>query len=297
MNQAVQQMLARYDCKNENDYINAIREIMQELTLQGLWRGKFFEHAAFYGGTALRILYGLNRSSEDLDFSLLKPNPAFRLSSYAEALKRELASSGFATEFVEKEKNPASHIDSAFLKTNTKTQMISIGLPEALTDRIHSRTELKIKLEVDIDPPMGFQPEVKTLLRPIPHSVRVYTLPDLLAGKLHAVLCRKWRNRAKGRDWYDMVWYAGNHPQVDLAHLEERMRQSGDYPDSHPLTLERLREFLNASIDTVDVEMLKSDVRPFIRDRQELDLWSKDFFRMVVASFVADMPKGEGRRR
>ena len=294
MNQAVQQMLARYDCKNENDYINAVREIMQELTLQGLWRGKFFEHAAFYGGTALRILYGLNRSSEDLDFSLLKPNTAFRLSGYAEALKRELASSGFATEFVEKEKNPASHIDSAFLKTNTKTQMISIGLPEALTDRIHSRTELKIKLEVDIDPPMGFQTEVKNLLRPIPHSVRVYTLPDLLAGKLHAVLCRKWRNRAKGRDWYDMVWYAGNHPQVDLVHLEERMRQSGDYPDSHPLTLERLREFLNLSIDTVDIEMLKSDVRPFIRDRQELDLWSRDFFRMVVTSFISDVSK---RRR
>ena len=291
MNQVLRQMLVRYDCRNENDYINAIREIMQELTLQGLWRGKFFEHAAFYGGTALRILYGLNRSSEDLDFSLLKPDPAFRLSGYAEALKRELASFGFATEFVEKEKNPASHIDSAFLKTNTRTQMISIGLPEALIDRIHSRTELKIKLEVDIDPPPGFLTEVKTLLRPIPHSVRIYTLPDLLAGKLHAVLCRRWRNRAKGRDWYDMVWYAGNHPQVDLAHLEQRMRQSGDYPDSLPLTLERLHEFLNAAIDMVDVEMLKSDVRPFITDRQELDLWSKDFFRMVAASFIADMPK------
>lgn len=287
MNQAIHQMLDRYECRNEDDYINAIREIMQELALQGLWRGKFFEHAAFYGGTALRILYGLNRGSEDLDFSLLKPNKDFRIAGCADALKRELSAFGFTVDFVEKEKNRETNIDSAFLKANTKMQLISIGLPSALTDRIHSRKDLKIKLEIDIDPPPGFQTEVKTLLRPIPHTVRVYALPDLLAGKLHAVLCRKWRNRSKGRDWYDMVWYAGNHPLVNLAHLEQRMRQSGNYPDEQPLTPERLREFLNAAIDNADIETLKADVRPFIRDQQELDLWSKDFFRQIVGEFRA----------
>ncbi len=286
MNQAIQQMLDRYECRNENDYVNAIREIMQELALQGLWRGKFFEHAAFYGGTALRILYGLNRGSEDLDFSLLEPDKSFRLTGYADALKRELAAFGFPVDFVVKEKSWDSNIDSAFLKSNTKMLMISIGLPSTLVARIHSRTELKIKLEIDIDPPSGFQTEVKTLLRPIPHTVRVYGLPDLLAGKLHAVLCRKWRNRSKGRDWYDMVWYAGNHPQVNLTHLEQRMRQSGDYPDDKPLTLWRLREMLNAAIDDADIEMLKADVRPFIRDPQELDLWSKEFFRQIIMLFV-----------
>ena len=143
---------------------------------------------------------------------------------------------------------------------------------------------------------MGFQTEVKTLLRPILHSVRVFTLPNLLAGKLHAVLCRKWRNRSKGRDWYDMVWYAGNHPQINLAHLEQRMRQSGDYPDSKPLTLERLNDFLNAAIDSVDVEMLKADVWPFLKDRQELDLWSRDFFRLTVKSFFTVL-SDEKRKR
>lgn len=285
MNATIQQMLERYKCRNGNDSINALREIMQELALQGLWRGKFFERAAFYGGTALRILYGLNRGSEDLDFSLLDPNPTFRLSEYADALKKELNAFGFTVDFVTKEKKREFNIDSAFLKTNTKTQLISFGLPASLTDRIHSRKELKIKLEIDIDPPSGFQTEVKTLLRPIPHTVRVYTLPDLLAGKLHAVLCRKWRNRTKGRDWYDMVWYAGHHPQIDLNHLEIRMRQSGDYTDPTPLTLEQLRQFLLSAIENTDPEMLKADVQPFIRDQQELDLWSKDFFRQIIKEF------------
>ncbi|WP_176014995.1 nucleotidyl transferase AbiEii/AbiGii toxin family protein [Victivallis sp. Marseille-Q1083] len=285
MNQVIQQMLARYECRNENDYINAIREIMQELALQGLWRGKFFEHAAFYGGTALRILYGLNRGSEDLDFSLLHSDKKFRISDYSGTLKRELAAFGFTVDFVEKAKTLDPNIDSAFLKANTKIQLISIGMPATLTDHIHSRKELKIKLEIDIDPPPGFQTEVKVLLRPIPHMVRVYTLPDLLAGKLHAVLCRKWRNRSKGRDWYDMVWYAGNHPQIDLAHLEQRMRQSGDYPDDQPLTLERLQAFLGNAIDESGIETLKADVRPFIRDQQELVLWNKDFFRQVIREF------------
>ena len=285
MNQVIQQWLARYQCRNENETINAVREIMQELALQGLWRGKFFEKAAFYGGTALRILYGLPRSSEDLDFSLVLPDPEFRLAAYAVPLKRELEAFGFTTEFVSKEKNRPFHIDSAFLKSNTKMQLIAIGLPAALTDRVHSRTEIKIKMEIDIDPPSGFQTESKNLLMPIPHAVRTYTLPDLLAGKLHAVLCRKWNNRAKGRDWYDMIWYAGHYPQVNLKHLQQRMIQSGDDTGTVPLSMTRLQDHLLAAIDTADISMLKADVRPFIRDQQELELWSKDFFREVIRHF------------
>lgn len=291
MNQIIQQWLARYRCRNENETVNAVREIMQELALQGLWRGKFFEKAAFYGGTALRILYGLPRSSEDLDFSLLQADPEFRLSAYAMPLKRELEAFGFTTEFVSKDKNHPFHIDSAFLKSNTKLQLIAIGLPAALTDRIHSRTEIKIKLEIDIDPPSGFQTESKNLLMPIPHAVRTYALPDLLAGKLHAVLCRKWNHRSKGRDWYDMVWYAGHHPYVNLLHLQQRMIQSGDDTGDVPLTLKQLKEYLLEAIDAVDITMLCTDVRPFIQDQQELALWSKDFFRDVVGRFQEMSPQ------
>lgn len=286
MNQALNQMLSRYVCETENDYVNAIREILQEIALLGLWRGKFFEHAAFYGGTALRILYGLNRGSEDLDFSLLKPTGEFRLSEYENALKRELAGFGFQVDFSVKEKTSDSQIDSAFLKANTKMLFIAIGLPEQLTDQIHSKKELKIKLEIDIDPPPDFQTEIKTLLRPFPHTVRVYSLPDLLAGKLHAVLFRKWKNRSKGRDWYDLVWYAGNHPRVNLRHLEQRMRQSKDYTSLEPLTATELHSMLKQAVDRIDIDQLKADVRPFIRDPQELELWSPDFFRDVVAQIT-----------
>lgn len=286
MNQALNQMLSRYVCETENDYVNAIREILQEIALLGLWRGKFFEHAAFYGGTALRILYGLNRGSEDLDFSLLKPTGEFRLSEYENALKRELAGFGFQVDFSVKEKTSDSQIDSAFSKANTKMLFIAIGLPEQLTDQIHSKKELKIKLEIDIDPPPDFQTEIKTLLRPFPHTVRVYSLPDLLAGKLHAVLFRKWKNRSKGRDWYDLVWYAGNHPRVNLRHLEQRMRQSKDYTLQEPLTATELHSMLKQAVDRIDIDQLKADVRPFIRDPQELELWSPDFFRDVVAQIT-----------
>lgn len=288
MNIAIAQMLERYQCQTESDYTNALREIMQEIALLGLWRGKFFEHAAFYGGTALRIIYGLERSSEDLDFSLLAPNPQFRLKIFGDALKRELESFGFSVEFSSKEKKLPLNIDSAFLKTDTKLQLISIGLGDELARQIHSKRELKIKLEVDIDPPPEFKTESKTLLLPIPHAVRVYTLPNLLAGKFHAVLCRKWLQRSKGRDWYDMVWYAGHYPKVNLKHLEVRMRQSGNYPDDTPLTLERLHHFLSKAVAEVDIAAIKQDVMPFIRDQQALELWSKDFFEKIIKEFIQD---------
>ncbi|MDD3954469.1 MAG: nucleotidyl transferase AbiEii/AbiGii toxin family protein [Lentisphaeria bacterium] len=282
MNSMLQQMLDRYACRNAAESVNALREVMQELALLGLWRSKFFEQAAFYGGTALRIAYGLNRSSEDLDFSLLKPNSEFRLTSYAEALKNELSAFGFAVEFVAKEKNHAFNIDTAFLKGNTRILLISIGLPSSLTDKIYAQKELKIKFEIDLDPPPGFTTEVRTLLHPIPHSVRLYALPDLFAGKLHAVLCRRWLNRSKGRDWYDLVWYAAHHPAVNLNHLEQRMRYSGDYNYENSLTLETLKNLLHDAINKIELEQLRKDVILFLRDPQELQVWSKDFFRQVI---------------
>ena len=258
MNQAVMEMLDRYQCRTEADYVNALREIMQEIALLGLWRSKFFERAAFYGGTALRVIYGLDRCSEDLDFSLLLPDAEFRLKNYGDALKNELESFGFTVEFSSKEKERPHNIESAFLKTNTRMQLITIGIGE-IARQMHSRENLKIKLEIDIDPPGGFATEIKYLLRPVPHAVRTY----------------------------DMVWYAGHYPKVDLKHLEIRMRQSGDYPDDEPLTLARLLDFLYQAIDEVDIEQIKADVLPFIRDAGQLEIWSRDFFREVVRQFTA----------
>ena len=282
MHEAIRSMLNRYAPQTRDDYVNALREILQELALLGLWRSKFFEHAAFYGGTALRVLYGLDRYSEDIDFSLLAPDPGFSLGQYGESLLREIGSFGFRVEFEHREQTRQTAIESAFLKAHTLKQLLIIEADAERFPDLHPGSVLRIKLEVDIDPPGGFETESRYLLQPIPFAVRVYSLPDLFAGKLHAILCRKWQTRVKGRDWYDLVWYAGRHPQVRLSHLEARMRQSGDYRDETPLTRDRLVELLRQAVDQLDVGRARDDVVRFVRDPRPIDIWSRDFFHEVV---------------
>ena len=287
MHDAIHSMMDRYECRSRTDYVNALREILQDLALLGLWRSRFFEHAAFYGGTALRLLYGLDRYSEDLDFSLLEPKASFSLKPFGEFLEREISSFGFHVEF-EARRNPrASTIESAFLKANTIKQLIVINADQELLRGLQPAKKLKIKLEVDTDPPGGFETETQFVLQPIPFSVRVYTLPNLFAGKLHAVLCRKWRTRVKGRDWYDLVWYAARRPEVRLNHLETRMRQSGDYREEQPLTPEKLQDLLSQAVDDLDVEQARREVAPFVKDPRASDVWSREFFRQVIARIVA----------
>ncbi|MHC4874170.1 MAG: nucleotidyl transferase AbiEii/AbiGii toxin family protein [Planctomycetota bacterium] len=282
MHEAVRQMLSKYTCITKDDYVNALREILQEIALLGLWRSKFFEHAAFYGGTALRILYGLDRFSEDLDFSLLKPDPDFSLNSFSKALQKEITSFGFTVEYENKEKEVQTNIESAFLKANTTQQLITIEANNDIVEKIHSNEKLKIKLEVDTDPPAGFEVENKYLLAPIPFSVNTFSLPDLFAGKLHAVLCRKWKNRVKGRDWYDMIWYAAYHPQVRLSHLQKRMLQSGHRNKENQLTMSELIARLTESIENLDIDQARQEVSLFVKDQQSLEVWSKDFFLAVI---------------
>jgi predicted nucleotidyltransferase component of viral defense system len=279
MNDAIQQMLARYACKTQDDSINALREILQQIALLGLWRGKFFEHAAFYGGTALRVLYGLDRYSEDLDFSLLQPSKAFSLDAYGQTLRREIASFGFEVSFEVRQKTADSAIESAFLKANTAEQLIVI---QATPTALHRHQTLKIKLEIDTDPPAGFETESRTVLLPTPFAVRVYRQPDLFAGKMHAILCRKWKSRVKGRDWYDLVWYVSHHPQLHLSHLEARMRASGDWTGDAALTRADLFTRLRATIAELDVAQAREETSRFIRDPSVLDIWSPDFFLEIA---------------
>jgi hypothetical protein len=281
MNPAIEQMLERYACQTRDEYVNALREILQQIALLGLWRSKFFEHAAFYGGTALRVLYGLDRYSEDLDFSLLKPDPNFSLGGYGDALRREVASFGFEVVFENRKRNPRSAIESAFLKANTLQQLIVIK-DAGLWKPMHSGEVLKIKLEVDTDPPGGFATESRAVLLPVPFAVRAYSLPDLFAGKLHAVLCRKWKTRVKGRDWYDLVWYAGHHPQVRLSHLESRMRHSGDWTGPARLRRPDLLNLLHSAIASLDMKQARQETDRYVRDKSSLELWQPDFFRQVV---------------
>jgi predicted nucleotidyltransferase component of viral defense system len=283
MNEAIRQILANYEIRSVEDSLRALREVMQEIALLGLWRSKFFENAAFYGGTALRVLYGLDRFSEDLDFSLLEKRKNFDLGDYSEALKRELASFGFAVEIESRPKPASAAIQSAFLKADTRTQMITVEFDKGLVQKVPRNQVLKIKLEIDVDPPPGFATEVRYLLRPVPFSVRTFSLPDLFAGKMHAVLCRGWKSRVKGRDWYDLVWFAAYHPELHLVHLEQRMRQTGHWQGPAPLTAGDLRDLLSNRIEKVDIDQIRREVERFVKDPAALAVWSKEFFLDVAS--------------
>ena len=282
MNEAVTRMLGKYKLDTTQAYLRALREILQEIALLGLWRAKFFEEAAFYGGTALRILYGLDRFSEDLDFSLLRPDATFDLTRYGRALQVELGAFGFEVKVVSKAKGKDAAVQSTFLKADTLRQLVEVRAGETVLAGIPKGKVVKIKLEVDTAPPPGFDTEARYLLNPIPFSVRAYGLPDLFAGKMHALLCRRWKARVKGRDWYDFAWFAANHPHLRLAHLRERMVQSGHWPKGKALTESAFRKILDDAIGTVDLNAARREVLPFISDPDALAVWSPEFFRTMA---------------
>lgn len=278
MNDVMERMMARYENRRLEDYVRALREIIQEIALLGLWRAKFFEKAAFYGGTALRLLYGLDRFSEDLDFSLLRPSQRFDLSKYGQALEAEMKSLGLEVRFDRKERKGSKAVQSGFLKGDTLTQLIVVETGEKIVRQLPKGQVIKVKLEIDTDPPPGFATEVRYVLHPVPFSVRSYVLPDLFAGKMHAVLCRRWKNRVKGRDWYDFVWFVANHPQLHLSHLQQRMVQTGDWEEDRTMTPDDFYDSVDQVVESVDLYAARKEVEPFVNDPDALAVWSKEFF-------------------
>ncbi len=282
MHEMIRQMLEKYQRRSLDETVRALREVLQELALLGLWRRKFFEKAAFYGDTALRVLYDLDRFSEDLDFSLLRPDPAFSFERYLDGIEKELHAFGFDVRVEVKEKSAGSAIKSAFLKADTFFQLLAIETPASIVEDVRKGQVIKVKFEVDVNPPPGFETDVKYLLQPIPFAVRVFSLPDLFAGKMHAVLCRTWQTRVKGRDWYDLVWYAGRYPELHLVHLEARMRQSGHWSKEEPLTERAFRDLAFTAVEKLDVEQARKEVERYVLQPRALEVWSKEFFHDVM---------------
>lgn len=279
---ALNGLIDRYQPQSSADYQNAVREIVQEITLLGLWRTPFYEHAAFYGGSALRIFHGLQRFSEDLDFSLLGSEPGFSLKPYLGAVADELAAWGFEFRTEAVEKSTPTAIESAFLKGSTVINLLQIGAPPEIANRLPKGQLIRVKLEIDTDPPTGALTETLTRLIPTPYQVRVYDLPSLFAGKLHAVLCRNWKSRVKGRDFYDLVWYVGRRIPVNLPHLEARMRQSGDWTGDTSLDESALQDRLRERFAGIRFDQAKEDIAPFLKDPREISLWSHEFFRDLI---------------
>ncbi len=265
------QMLSRYNIKTKEDKQNAVHEVMQQICLAGLNRAGFFDKAAFYGGTCLRIFYGLPRFSEDMDFSLTEANIDFSLESYFDAIIDEFTLLGREVQIRKKEKKQATQIESAFLKDNT----------DIVNIRFQTEPSTKIKIEVDKIPPLKFSTEHKLLLLPFSFMTKCFTLPGLFAGKMHALLFRKWQNRVKGRDWYDFEWYLRNNIPLDFAHFKERAIQSegSEYTDLNPA---QFRILLKEKISSTKIEMVKADVYRFLMNPKELDIWSTDYFLQLV---------------
>lgn len=279
----IEQMLKKYDPQSETELINALKEIFQEITLLGLYRGGFFDKAAFYGGTSLRILYGLERFSEDLDFSLLEKNKDFNIEKYFPSVVSEFEALGIEISLNKKSKSSDTNIESAFLKNDTSIHTLNIEAKGL--ENIHSGRKIKIKLEVDTNPPLKFQTESKTLLLPMTFNVRTMTLPNLYAGKMHALLFRSWKTRVKGRDWFDFEWYVKNNTPLNLEHLCQRMKESGNF-DKNVLAKEEFAELLHNKIDTLDVEQAINEVKGFVKDVRVFDFWSKEYFKLLASRVV-----------
>ncbi len=282
MHSALQDMLKAYDCRTADDYRHALNETVQEIALLGLYRGGFFTKAAFYGETALRIFYGLDRFSEDLDFSLLKSDPSFDLSSFTQVLQDELGAYGLEMTVQKKIKRNDSPVQSAFIKGGTQMHLLTIASVQPPVSGINPKEQLRIKCEVDTEPPGGATFEMKYQLRPVPYSVRLYSPSSLFAGKVHALLCRSWKRRVKGRDFYDYVWFLSRSIPVSLAHLAERMRQTGHLSANAVLSEEALRDCLRKRFAVVDFDQVRKDVLPFIKNAEAVHLWSADFFSRIT---------------
>lgn len=257
-------MLSRYNLTTEQNKRNAIFEVNQQVILAGLYSGGFFESAAFYGGTCLRIFHGLQRFSEDMDFSLLAQDDAFDFKKYFQPIVDTFALVGREVEIKKKDKKNFGKIESAFLKDNTDVYDVVF----------QTEKSIKIKIEVDTCPPLNFKTEQKLLLRPYSFMTRCFTLSDLFAGKMHALVYRAWKNRVKGRDWYDFEWYVRHNVPLDFAHLAERCKQFND----EEITPELFKEKLKERLSTADIKQVKEDVLPFVRNPEELDIWSGDYF-------------------
>ena len=261
-------MLSAYDLSTEQQKRNAIFEVNQQVILAGLYNGGFFDVAAFYGGTCLRIFHGLQRFSEDMDFSLLTSDDKFDFTKYFQPIIDEFAIVGREVEITKKDKKSFGKVESAFLKDNTDVYDVTF----------QTNKSIKIKIEVDKQLPLKFTTEQKLLLLPNSFMTRCFTLPDLFAGKMHALVYRAWKNRVKGRDWYDFEWYVRNNIPLDFAHLAERVFQFNNEVIEQSSFMAKLKERLASA----NINQVKNDVLPFVRNPKELDIWSNDYFLQLA---------------
>ncbi|MFM2386787.1 MAG: hypothetical protein RL660_1544 [Bacteroidota bacterium] len=272
--------LNTYSISTAEELVNAKREIMQEIVLAGLARGGFFSEATFYGGTALRVHYGLDRYSEDLDFSLNRVDANFSLEKYFEAIHYEFIALGINVSLKLKEKRHVTPVESAFLKEDTYWGLLTL---QTDFSKVSNLPHVKIKIEIDKTPPLLFDRELKTIIRPSSLQVSCMTLPSLFAGKMHAVLYRAGKSREKGRDWYDLEWYIRKGVKLPLAQLRDRAINSKHLDTNDIFDEGTFMEILQRRVNALNVESVKHDVINFIPDSAKLNIWSTQYFHDLTS--------------
>lgn len=273
----IQTRLESYNCKNRLEEENAIREIAQEIVLSGLSRAGFFRNAAFLGGTCLRIIYGLPRFSEDLDFALFKAEEEFKLTNYLDAVCKELLLYGFefslSGHFEEK-----TAVQKEFLKDSSIVKMLTFKYFRPGRDT----RSIKIKLEIDTNPPAGAKVEVKSIDYPFTYEAAVYDQESLFAGKCHALLCREY---VKGRDWFDFTWYIGRKTGINFNLLTSAMDQQGPWKGKGiKIDKNWCVENLRKRVAEIDWKKTADDVKRFLKpdEAATVELWSVDFFNSRI---------------
>ena len=266
------EMVAAYNPQNATQKTNAQHQVMQQIVLAGLQKGGFFEHAAFYGGTCLRIFHGLPRFSEDMDFTLVEKNPAIHLENYFQPIREVFALTGKDVVITKKEKLHFGRVESAFLKEDTAAYDIAF----------QTEKTIKVKIELDTNPPLLFDTEQKLMMQPYSTMIRCLTLPDLFAGKMHALVFRNWKTRIKGRDWYDFEWYIRHNIPLHFAHLQERIREF----NGQEVTRDEFMHLLRERLANANISQAKEDVLPFVNNPSELDIWSNEYFGLLADRLI-----------
>lgn len=274
----VEEMIKQYNPETTEEVKAALKEILQSIVLVGLSRSGFFNKASFYGGTALRIFYGLNRYSEDLDFTLNEKDENFNFEQYFKTINEVALSYGLELEISYKTKKIDTPIESAFAKLNTYQTLIKLKVNSNLKKYLHKDELMKVKFEVDCYPSFGFNVESKWLDNPEYASVNVLDLPSLFAGKIHVILCRTYKNNVKGRDYYDFLFFIRKRVKPNLEFLKNKLIETGKLTINDEFNTDIVKQMLINKIKTVDFAQIKNDAQKFIFKNENLDYFSRELF-------------------
>ena len=267
----------QYAPANDLDQENMLKETMQHYILASLSKHGLFSEAIFHGGTCLRIVNGLARFSEDLDFLLKEPDEDFKWQKYLDRVQKDCVGEGIEFESVDRDSCQTA-VRKAFLKTDSVGSLLTFRLPFGR----HKMRKIRIKLEIDTNPPTGSSIETAYLMFPRPEPLTIQTLESGFALKLHALLCRTY---VKGRDWYDFLWYVARMTQPDIHLLGNALFQQGRWAgNSLDVTYAWLDTELSKKIDSIDWDSARSDVERFIvhSEQNSLRNWEKGMFKYHV---------------